>query len=439
MHTARARRPPPPPHHPAPASAAAPARPVAGAPPDRPSWLPRRLRPPALLRLTRRPPLRLGGWLATDAAAAETGAAAADGLAGFSAAAASKPSSPAAECKPRSVVAVAGPPGTSDEAVVLGWDDAPLYLHRAGILSGYRVGGTRLSALRALFTPHNEAGNVWTMLIGLAVATALYAIAARRLNGVPKTSLPPLAAALPCGPLLPFRLLYGAVAVHNPASVGLHLWIGRSAGSRRVWRTADVALIQVASVALAVGLSMPLAVEVGRATAAATPAKGGGAGLGGWPLAWWLWLAAVATLFLANVGSTMVFRRVWTIGKARLTRDMAVIVACYLLPMVVHAVWWAVTGAPGGSVGGGGAWSSPLTPTPASAREAAMWGLVAAASVGTGGLLYAKHWPELWAPGRFDVVGHSHQWMHIAAFMAHWAEWRFLAALLLPRPEGGAV
>lgn len=435
MHAARPRRSPPP-HHPAPASTAAAARPAAGAPPDRPSWLPRRLRPPALLRLTRRPPLRLGGWLDADVAAGDAGAAAADGLAGAAAAAASKPSSPTVECQPESVAAVAPPPDCSDKAAILSRADAPLYLHRAGILSGYRVGGSRLSAIPALFTPHNEAGNVWTMLVGLAVATALYATAACRLDGVPAAALPPVAAALPCGPLLPFRLVYGAVAVHNPASVGLHLWIGRGAGARRVWRTADVALIQVASVALAVGLSMPLAVEVAGATATTPAAEWGGAGLAGWPLAWWLWLAAVATLFVVNVGSTMVFRRVWTIGKARLTRDMAVLVACYLAPMVAHATWWAVTGAPGGA-GGGGAWTSPLTPPPAAAREAAMWGFVAAASVGTGGLLYAKHWPELWAPGRFDVVGHSHQWMHVAAFVAHWAEWRFLAALLLPRPGGG--
>lgn len=433
MHAARARRPPLPHPHPPAVSAGAAARPAAAPHPDRPSWLPRRLRPPALLRLTRRPPLRLGGWLATDAAAADTAAASPDGSAGAAAAAAaSKPSLPPAECRPGSVAAVASP-ADADKAVILSRADAPPYLHRPGILSGYRVGGTRLSAIPALFTPHNEAGNVWTMLIGLAIATALYATAASRLDGVPSTALPPLAAALPCGPLLPFRLVYGAVAVHNPASVGLHLWIGRGSGARRVWRSADVALIQVASVALAVGLSMPLAVEVGAAITT-TPAAGAGGGLAGLPLAWWLWLAAVATLFVANVGSTMVFRRVWTIGKARLTRDMAVLVACYLAPMLGHAAWWAVTSAPGGV--GGGAWSSPLTPPPAAAREAATWGLVAAASVGAGGLVYAKHWPEVWAPGRFDVVGHSHQWMHVAAFVAHWAEWRFLAALLLPRPAG---
>ncbi|GAB0492714.1 hypothetical protein MMPV_003983 [Pyropia vietnamensis] len=431
MRAARARRPSPP--HPPAASAAAAGRPSAGAPHNRPaSWLPRRLHPPALLRLTRRPPLRLGGWLSTDPAATDTDAAAADGLTGAAACVASKPSSPAAGCGPGSQAAVSGP-ADSGKAVILSRAEAPLYLHRAGILGGYRVGGTHLSAFPALFTPHNEAGNVWTMLVGLAVATVLYASAARALDGVPATALPPLAAALPCGPLLPFRLVYGAVVVHNPASVGLHLWIGRDAGSRRVWRTADVALIQVASVTLAVSLSMPMAVEVGATTAV----REGARWLAGWPLAWWAWLAAVAMLFVCNVGSTMVIRRVWHIGKARLTRDMAVIVACYLVPMVGHAAWWAVTGAPGGG-GGPGAWSSSLTPPPAVAREAAMWALVATASVGVGGLLYAKHWPELWAPGYFDVVGNSHQWMHVAAFVAHWAEWRFLAALLLPRSGGGA-
>jgi len=389
--------------HPTGTSLVAGAAPVAAADGGRRSWLPRRLRPPALLRLTRRPALGLG-WGGDDA--------------GLSCAAVDA----AAPATVRSTAVAASP--ASDAVVVVARADAPPYLHRTGILSGYRLGGSALSAFPALFTAHNEAGNVWTMLGGVALATALYWSAATSVAAAAPGSLPPLAAALPCGPLLPFRLLYGAVAAHNPASVGLHLWIGRGEGFRRVWRSADVALIQVASVALAVALAMPLVAEVGGVT--------GQAGPGGWAWWWWAWLFAVGALFVFNVASTMVLRRVWTISKARLTRDMAVLVACYLAPLVAHAAWWA-----GGGAAAPRGVGEVVLPSAAAAREAAGCGLAAAAAVGVGGLLYAKHWPELWAPGRFDILGHSHQWMHVGAFVAHYFQWRFLSALLLPRAGGG--
>ena len=31
----------------------------------------------------------------------------------------------------------------------------------------------------------------------------------------------------------------------------------------------------------------------------------------------------------------------------------------------------------------------------------------------TGALVYAVRWPEKWWPGRFDLVGASHQWFHV--------------------------
>ncbi len=46
-----------------------------------------------------------------------------------------------------------------------------------------------------------------------------------------------------------------------------------------------------------------------------------------------------------------------------------------------------------------------------------------------GGKMYAQHYPERWAPGRFDLVGNSHQLMHLLAMLAHYCEWRFLCVL----------
>lgn len=40
------------------------------------------------------------------------------------------------------------------------------------------------------------------------------------------------------------------------------------------------------------------------------------------------------------------------------------------------------------------------------------------ASYTVGVLLYSMRWPERWAPGKFDIVGHSHQLWHVAIVLA---------------------
>jgi len=35
-----------------------------------------------------------------------------------------------------------------------------------------------------------------------------------------------------------------------------------------------------------------------------------------------------------------------------------------------------------------------------------------------GGVLYSFRWPERWAPGKFDIIGHSHQLWHVAIVLA---------------------
>jgi len=47
---------------------------------------------------------------------------------------------------------------------------------------------------------------------------------------------------------------------------------------------------------------------------------------------------------------------------------------------------------------------------------AGLWSFLQLTGVNTlGGILYALRVPERWSPGRFDLVGHSHNCMHIMA------------------------
>ena len=47
-------------------------------------------------------------------------------------------------------------------------DDAPRYMRREFITTGYRVSFTPRLALASLFRVHNETGNIWTHLLGFA-------------------------------------------------------------------------------------------------------------------------------------------------------------------------------------------------------------------------------------------------------------------------------
>lgn len=40
--------------------------------------------------------------------------------------------------------------------------------------------------------------------------------------------------------------------------------------------------------------------------------------------------------------------------------------------------------------------------------------------------LYGARFPEKWAPGKFDMLGHSHQWFHILVVLAALCHWRAL-------------
>ena len=51
-------------------------------------------------------------------------------------------------------------------------------------------------------------------------------------------------------------------------------------------------------------------------------------------------------------------------------------------------------------------------------REAAIGIVVQSALYVGGALLYAARWPERLAPGKFDLIGASHQIFHVAVFLA---------------------
>lgn len=89
-------------------------------------------------------------------------------------------------------------------------------------------------------------------------------------------------------------------------------------------------------------------------------------------------------------------------------QDVTVTVLCYTLPVLVQALHELCTSGPGL-----GTWC---------------YGSIFCLLV-AGSSAYSQRWPERWAPGRFDLVGSSHQVMHTAVVLEYCVEWAFLLCM----------
>lgn len=207
------------------------------------------------------------------------------------------------------------------------------------------------------------------MLAGGALSAACFAAAA---------------AALPVAQLGPFAALTAAVLLHMPFSVAFHLFRCISPGVYNLWRRLDQIFIFIASILLALGLSWHV-----YGSAAGVAANTGAA-------------AVVAVFAVREIaGLPAHYQR----PRGKMVAFVGSIVAIYLAPMMLQAAR---------DVAGGNL-------TPAAGLAAATFGVLQA-----GGWVFAAGWPEKAYPGVFDVVGFSHQLMHVAAVVAHLLEYAFV-------------
>eukprot|EP00179_Madagascaria_erythrocladioides_P014501 CAMPEP_0198365090 /NCGR_PEP_ID=MMETSP1450-20131203/153996_1 /TAXON_ID=753684 ORGANISM="Madagascaria erythrocladiodes, Strain CCMP3234" /NCGR_SAMPLE_ID=MMETSP1450 /ASSEMBLY_ACC=CAM_ASM_001115 /LENGTH=289 /DNA_ID=CAMNT_0044072533 /DNA_START=1065 /DNA_END=1931 /DNA_ORIENTATION=- len=260
-----------------------------------------------------------------------------------------------------------GHPRGHDGARLLSVGEAPSYLFREHIHDYYRVGGGYWSSLRGLFSLHNETGNAWTMIIGAVLSCAMMSQVCDVYDG----------RALP----VQYLLLFLSVLIHMPFSTTLHMSIGISERTRMIWRTLDVFFIQANSVLIGIALALPV--------------------LEGFYL--WAYCAGIVGVFARNVYSTMIRRRIWSIPKPQLAKDIRNLVVAYCLPVVIQSAL---------DVGEGNLTSISH-----------VLAILLCSTLVFGGYVYGKHLPERWFPGWLDLLWNSHQWMHLAAMFAHWLEW----------------
>ncbi|EFJ47405.1 hypothetical protein VOLCADRAFT_92076 [Volvox carteri f. nagariensis] len=261
-------------------------------------------------------------------------------------------------------------------------DEVPHGLRLAGITTGYRQGGTYSECLWTLFTWHNQTLNSWTMILGWLVSSWLLAWTLTRLH--PREL-----------DLTPFLALWLCPTVHLPFTVGYHQFLCISPTVLRRWRALDVAFIFIASIPLTYGLSyfvMPLPYALGLTAVTI------GLSLHAWHHA--------ATL---PAGAE--------IDKKANTRYVGYVVLVYTFPILLQAGRDMQQFILYDNSNPGAMHDLPYT----------FWCAAAITFCFLfGGVTYVVSFPDIYAPGVFDIVGAAQQLMHLAIAGAHAIEWLFV-------------
>ena len=152
-------------------------------------------------------------------------------------------------------------------------------------------------------------------------------------------------------------------------------------------------------------------------------------------------LNVLAAFAVAQPASAAVWRQPAHYQRPRgeMVLFVAAIAACYWAPMCVQAAYdlaahaahaaaphWAPAAALAAAAG-------PPPPLAAAACAAGTAGALAA-----GALVFATGFPERAWPGVFDIVGFSHQLMHVAAGAAHVAQYAFILEMAARRRAAAA-
>ncbi|KAJ6654870.1 hypothetical protein lerEdw1_006341 [Lerista edwardsae] len=291
---------------------------------------------------------------------------------------------------------MAGPAGGEPCALLLGCSEVPASVTESFILTGYRRPGYSLAqCLRSAFRPTNETGNFWTHFLALFVFA--------------------------------FHFLQPFWAQGPPRARSLaHLLSSLSLPAREVCFYVDHGTISAYTVGAALAYHHYIRPQgapapANRSAASPWPAGEGAAGLPGtegqagpWLEALYVPAACLAALLCTWACCSS--RRQWPQHRY-LVRTLVFLLPFLVVSTPVFLKLWRAGAGPG---------------TGRYFLRHCLWLLAS-------GVLNVSKVPERLSPGRFDVWGHSHQWLHCCTAMSildelHmlWAEVRELAAGLPP-------
>eukprot|EP00877_Chromochloris_zofingiensis_P009723 jgi/Chrzof1/5003/Cz15g08060.t1 len=249
-------------------------------------------------------------------------------------------------------------------------EEAPPHVTYPYVIRGYTSGGDYRRCCRALFEWHAETMNAWTMIAAMAVSLSL-------LLSVLHTEQPSFEDALP------FLALTASVVIHAPLSVGFHLFRGINLETYSVWRRLDQIFIFQVSVLVCFGTAY-------------------------YVFPWWVVLVTTAVAASIAQWGTQEIREMsphYRRNRQEMVYFIGSIVMCYWFPM---------------------AYQSGLDLIAGQVTTAVLYAVATMVALQLGGFVFANGIPEKYFPGVFDIIGSSHQLMHVAAVVAHSLEYGFV-------------
>lgn len=256
------------------------------------------------------------------------------------------------------------PSALADRDDLLCSSDVPVHQKMPFILCGYRpIPGGLMGLLRTVFTLHNETGNMWTHLLGSAYFAAVgVRFCLDALSAEEQERLE--------GEAWVFALVV-ASAFCLMCSFGYHLCNCTGSGVCHCMHKVDqIGIVVLISASYFTGIALGFRCR---------------------PVLRCIYLAYAGGVALALLGPLL---------RPHLVQDMTRhFIVCVALGVIPAAHFMCISSREG---------VARVAP-----YLAAMFGCY-----GIGALFFVSRWPERRWPGRFDLLGHSHQFWHIFVLLA---------------------
>ena len=244
-------------------------------------------------------------------------------------------------------------------------EHVPSWLHVPHITSGYAI--PTKSAKSLLFSIHNQTINAWSIMFSAIVSIALYIwlLTNHKLDNTQ---------------FIVFTSFLISCIIHTPFSVANHILRHQGKLAYSYWKSMDIMFIFIASIFLTFSLSFfifPLMITMG--------------------------LVALSIFIAIYAYRNMLNNKYYGLGaKTNKTKHiMCVLMA--IVPYIIPIIYGAI-----------------VRPE---LRKLA-YGIIA--TLFLCGVIYGTAIPERFFPATFDIVGASHQILHIGVLLAHVMEFIFI-------------
>jgi len=245
---------------------------------------------------------------------------------------------------------------------ILNYIQAPKYMQYDYVYTRYRVGGNWKDCLWSVFAIHSETFNIWSMIF--INIFSLYLMVQN--------------------PVIGLISLTSSALIHLPFSLGYHIFMPISERVFILWRKLDVSFIFIASIFLTYALDCYI----------------------------FPWSVTVMHIFFTVLVAYEGINNFWRcsnqakIDHLRHTYLLSTVILCYMFPVICKIVYDIAI-------------KNEIT-------NSVIYGILLIKVLLLCGYAFSKEWPQILFPGKLDLIGNSHNIVHITAAIAHILEYLFI-------------